>query len=96
MKNQRAVSHHSFLLFLFVITIVYFIVEFRLLDQQMEKHQELEVFMNQGGRNTSDMGYRLCMRVKDLEDTHEPPITYAETCQDIYLVPHEVENKLPD
>ena len=48
---------------------------------------EVSHFMNEGGRNTSSMGYSLCKRIEHLEAEHHS--VKGESCEKIYNVDRE-------
>jgi len=80
MEGKIEVKHVFILLTCFWVVWLYSEISAHYLREDLD-HNMIH-FMQQGGRNTNEMGYRLCKRVAHLELEHHN--LKGESCEKIY------------
>lgn len=83
MDKPIIVSKHVFLL-LFIFWGTWMYTEITEYTARESFNAEVKEFMFEGKRNTSAMGYDLCIRIKWLEERHPEYVTYPIDCESIY------------
>ena len=67
-----------------VLTAVIVAHDWQAQQEDVAFYAEMREFMNEGGRNTAEEGYELCLRIAHLEKEHHRD-QHERTCAEIYF-----------